>query len=186
MTAGTTITTSDTGSVSASKRPHRRTLLATLFALVAVAAAVAAVPAAKADNILYPGGYDPGNLFCQPGISQIDVWAPKMNAQASGETVAFLDQLLRWNGSSWVVYRQTAGAYQTQYSDIFTSATDPNLQRWISGSTVWDGEWYFGNLPHGYYAVQQVLRWGGAGGYAPKNLTTYARIGWTTTTVCQI
>ena len=124
--------------------------------LVAPAAAMlslAVLPAAaKADNILYPGGYEAGHLFCSPGM--VDVWAPYMHAQASGEGVAFLDQLLRWNGSQWVVVSTTPAASQFQTSDIFAQATDSRLNQSTSGGRTWNGEWYF-TVPHVTYAVFQ-------------------------------
>jgi hypothetical protein len=160
-------------------RSGRRIVLLALLALAIVPAGVA-----KADNFIYPGGFDAGHIFCSPGT--VDVWSPVIVAQADGESVAFADQLFRWNGSQWQLVNTTAMAYQTQYTDIFTQATDPMYHRWIANGRAWNGEWYFSGLAHGSYAVRQFLYWGGAGGHAAKSTTTWATIGWTTTTYCAI
>jgi hypothetical protein len=170
-----------------SDRKQRRGSLARTkgrLLLVAAVLVLGLLPAAaQAGNFLYPGGYEDGHLFCSPG--QVNVWAPFMRAQASGETVRFVDQLLRWNGSQWLLVTTTQAAYQYQTSDIFAQATDDRRNMWTAGSRVWTGEWYF-TVPHGTYAVVQYLFWNGVGSYSAKSVVTTAKIGWTTANICQV
>jgi hypothetical protein len=159
----------------------------TTIACILSLAAFCATTAKAEPGPLDPGGFIPGNLFCSQTYGTVEAWSPFMRAQTSDETVAFVDVLLRWNGSSWQPYQASPGFAKTQSYNIFVEGTDPALNRWYLNGRIVNGDWTFRNLPHGYYAVRQMMRWGGIRSIPPKTRNTLATIGFNANaTYCRI
>lgn len=143
----------------------KRTILSLVLPLVIAIAAVAPSTAA-ADGSAYPA-HQLGSTEC--GTGYVKVWTPRQMLSSfptnfrNPEMVTWSPDLHRWNGSSWQLFDGTRPWYRA-FTSSYGYYQNP-LGTWQNVNTNMGTMFvpYF-NLPRGYYAIKNFMRWGNVAG----------------------
>jgi hypothetical protein len=140
----------------------KRLILSVALPLVLLVAAVAASPAA-ADGVGLPA-HAIGKTECGQGY--VKTWHPRQMLSSfattfrNPELVRWSPDLHRWNGTSWQLYDGSRPWYRAFTSSHGYFQSQFTATAWQSEATNAPISFVpFYNLPRGYYAIKNYMRW---------------------------